>query len=136
MHLICQCVCISVHASILANICQMSWNLCVIYIWHNMDRTENGIYRTKDSFTDTKFSNTLRPMGKIFKSIFYVYIALSILKLTYVIQMYKSIFPIKNGINSINILYTGLPKCFQIHYSLFGRGGFLKRILTYLHCSK
>ena len=35
----------------------------------------------------------------------------------------------KNGLNSINILYTGSHKNFNIHYGLLRRGGgILKRI--------
>ena len=41
--------------------------------------------------------------GKIFKAyIMIFYIALIIIKLTYVIQIYKSMFPMKYGLNSIN----------------------------------
>ena len=43
-------------------------------------------------------------------------------------------FPTKNDINGINILYTNLPKGFPIHYGLQGK--ILKIILTYLYCSK
>ena len=52
-----------------------------------------------------------------FKSVFYIYIALIIMKLIYVIQVNKNMFPMKNGLNSINILYTGSHKSFLIHYS-------------------
>ena len=38
------------------------------------------------------------------------------MKLTYVIQIYKSMFPMKNGLNSLNIMYTGSHKSFLIHY--------------------
>ena len=43
-------------------------------------------------------------------------------------------FPVKNDINSTNILYTGSHKNFPIHYGL--RGKLLKCILTYLYCTK
>ena len=56
------------------------------------------------------------------------------MKLTYVIQVYKSIFPMKNGLNSINILYTSFHKSFPIQYT-YGKEN-LKRILTYLYCTK
>ena len=41
-------------------------------------------------------------------------------------------FPIKNVINSMNILFT--YKFFPLHYGL--RREILKRILTYLYCTK
>ena len=37
------------------------------------------------------------------------------MKLTYVIQMYKTTSPIKNGINRINILYTSSYKSIPIY---------------------
>ena len=48
------------------------------------------------------------------------------MKLACIIQIYKSMFSIKNGINSLNILYRDLHKSFPIHYCL---GNFLKCIL-------
>ena len=54
------------------------------------------------------------------------------MKLTYVIQMYKSIFTIKNTIDSINILYTGSHKVFRY----ITIGGILKGIVTHLYCTK
>ena len=43
--------------------------------------------------------------------------ALNIVKITSVIHIYKSMSPMKNGVNSINIFYAGLHKSFPIHYS-------------------
>ena len=34
---------------------------------------------------------------------------------------YKGMFYFQNGINSMNTLYTGLHKNFQIHYGLWGK---------------
>ena len=45
--------------------------------------------------------------------------------------MHKSMFPLKNGIKSANIMSTGLHKSFPVHCML--RGKFLKLILTYLY---
>ena len=44
-------------------------------------------------------------------------------------------FPMKNGLNSINILYTGSHKRFPINYGPRGRE-FLKLIVAYLYCTK
>ena len=52
------------------------------------------------------------------------------MKLTCVIQVYKSMFPIKI-INSVNIFYMGFHKSFPIHYRLWGE--FLKHILSNLY---
>ena len=52
------------------------------------------------------------------------------MKLARIIQIYKSIFPIKNGINSI----TGSHK-FSNTLRHIGGGG-LKRILAHLYCIK
>ena len=57
------------------------------------------------------------------------------MKLTYVIQIYNSMFLIKIGINNMNILYTGSHESLPIQYGLWG-WGFLKRILTILYCTK
>ena len=56
------------------------------------------------------------------------------MKLTYVIQIHKSMFPIKNDIKSTNILYTSSHKSLPIYYGL--RGKFLNHILTYLYYTK
>ena len=56
------------------------------------------------------------------------------MKLTQVILIYKSMFPMKNIIKSTNILYTGSHKCFSIHY--IGGRKFLKCVLTYLYFIK
>ena len=52
----------------------------------------------------------------------------------YVFQLYRSMFPLKNGLNSIKISYTGSYISFPIHYGLWG--GFLKRIVTNLPPTK
>ena len=57
------------------------------------------------------------------------------MKLTYVILIYESIFSIKKGLNSLNILHSVSHKSFTIHYDLRGEGE-LKLILTYLSCTK
>ena len=57
------------------------------------------------------------------------------MKLTSVIQVYKSMFFfIKNGLNSINILYTGSHKSFSMHYGLWQIE--LKQIYTTLNVMK
>ena len=53
---------------------------------------------------------------------------LNLMKLTYVIQIFKTMFPMKNGLNSINILYAGVHKSFSKHKGLWG--GCLKHILA------
>ena len=53
------------------------------------------------------------------------------MRLTHVIQIYKSLFPMQNGINGLNILNADSYKSFSIHYNLWGK--FSKRILTYLY---
>ena len=97
-----------------------------------MDRLENCMYGAKCSCTDIqKFSDTLRPMeGKILKRI-----ALITMKLTYFIHLYKSMFPIRNTIGSINILYTGSQKIFR-YILAYGEEEFLNGIETYLCCTK
>ena len=57
------------------------------------------------------------------------------MKLTYVNQTYKTMFPIKNGFKSINALCTGSHKSFSMHYSLQGKI-FLKCILSNVYCTK
>ena len=42
------------------------------------------------------------------------------MKLTYIIKMHKNTLPIKNGINNVNILYTGSYKRIPIYYGLYG----------------
>ena len=49
--------------------------------------------------------------------------------------MYKSTFPMKNGLNIIYFLYAGPHKSFLLHYGL-REGNFLKRILANLYCTK
>ena len=46
--------------------------------------------------------------------------ALNLMKLTYVIQVYQSMFSVKNDIKRTNILPTGSHKSFSIHYVLQG----------------
>ena len=53
------------------------------------------------------------------------------MELTCIIQIYKSMFTMKNGLNSINIFYIGSHKNFPIHYSQWEKN--FKRILAYLH---
>ena len=54
-----------------------------------MHRIENGIYVAKSSFTERQKFDKLQPMeGKFLKRIL-IYIALNIMKLTCVIQIYK-----------------------------------------------
>ena len=53
------------------------------------------------------------------------------MKLTKVINICKSLFPMKNGSNSINILNTDSHKSFPIHYSQWRK--FSKRILMYIY---
>ena len=55
------------------------------------------------------------------------------MKLTYVIHIYKSMFPVKKAIESTNIFCIVSQKSFPIHCVL--RGNFLKPILTYLCCT-
>ena len=57
------------------------------------------------------------------------------MKLTYVIQIYKSMFYMKNGLNSVIILYTGSHKRFSITFGLWG-WQFLKHILANLYWTK
>ena len=52
----------------------------------------------------------------------------------YVIQIYKSMLPMINGLNSKNILCTDSNNIFPVHYELWGK--FLKRIVANLYCTK
>ena len=56
------------------------------------------------------------------------------MKLAYVTQIYKSKFLMKNGLNSINILYTSSQKSFPI-YTEYGMKC-LKRTVIFLNCTK
>ena len=56
------------------------------------------------------------------------------MKLVCVIQVYKSMFPIKSCLNSINNLYTVSHKSSPIHYGLWWGGGLFKRNLKF--CTK
>ena len=57
------------------------------------------------------------------------------MKLACVIQIHKSIFIMKNGLNSINILNSGFSQKFS-NTERAMEGNFLKRILAYLYCIK
>ena len=57
------------------------------------------------------------------------------MKLTYTISDIQKYVSYKNGINSTNILYTSSYESFPIIMA-YEEGKFLKRILTYLHCTK
>ena len=55
--------------------------------------------------------------------------------LTDVIQIYKSMYPVRIGVSAINILFVcRLTKIFR--YLMAYVGNFLKRILTYFYCTK
>ena len=86
---------------------------------------ENGIFKTNSLvYRNThNFFDIFRPMGggEFLKFTLTLYIVLNIVILIDVIQAYRSMFPVKNGINSINILYTGSRKSFLIHYSIQGK---------------
>ena len=56
------------------------------------------------------------------------------MKLTYVIQISKNVFLMKNGLYNINILHTDLYKFSNILW-LIGES-FLKLIVTFLYCTK
>ena len=61
-----------------------------------------------------KFSDTFHPTVKNFQNALkHIYIPLDIMKLTFVILMHKTTLPLKNVINSINILYTDSYEKFQ-----------------------
>ena len=63
-----------------------------------MERIENVMHGAKHSYTEIPkfFSDVLRTIGRNFQSILqYIYATLNIMKLTYVIQMHKSMFSIK-----------------------------------------
>ena len=55
-----------------------------------------------------------------FKSVFqHIYIELNTSKLTYIVQVYNGMFPVKNGMNNTNISCRGGGhKRFQVHYGL------------------
>ena len=99
-----------------------------------MDHVENSMYRAYSCSTEKhkKFSDTYRPMDiKYLKHILTYCIVLSTIELTCIIQVYKSMFPIKNGkISFIYFFITGSHKSFPMH------GVSIKRILTYLYYTK
>ena len=69
---------------------------------------ENGVYKTNDSYIDNKKkSDSLLSMDKNFYD---VHIVLNIIKSTRVIQMHKSIFSVKHGINNFIISCAGSLK--------------------------
>ena len=47
-----------------------------------------------------------------------IYITLNVIKQTYFIGIYKSVFLVKNGLNIINILYIASHKVFPLYYEL------------------
>ena len=60
----------------------------------------------------------------------HLYIEPNIMKLTYIIQIYKSMFSMKNSLNSVNILRTGSKK--NLRYLIAYGRGFLKHIEIYI----
>ena len=93
----------SVHFLTRVNIFQTSWKFHrFTYIWQYRDCIENGTYGANGSSTEIHKSILLHYglWGVNFKSIFWrIYIALNIMKLPYVIQTFKSMFPKENSIN-------------------------------------
>ena len=88
----------------------------VIQIYISMLLIKNDINTTSILYTGSY--KIFRFYGGIFQSVFYnIYIALIIMKLTYVIQIYKSMLPLKMVLK-VQIF------CMQAQ----------KRILTYLYC--
>ena len=77
-----------------------------------MDHIENGILGANYSSTERYKSSPIHYglWGENFYNFLIFYFALNIMKLTYVNQIYKGMFPMKNGLNRINILYAGLHK--------------------------
>ena len=52
----------------------------------------------------------------------------------YAIQIYKSVFAIKNCLNATNSLYAGTHEIFPMYWNLWRK--IFKRILTHLYLSK
>ena len=101
-------VCLSVHALTFVNIHQMSWNWCiVIYIRYSVDCTENGRHITNSSSTEAQKTFPMHCglwEENVWNVFLHIYIALNIMKLTYVIQGNKIQGSLlKNDLNSINI---------------------------------
>ena len=94
----CPSVCLCVYALTLVNIFQISLNLYMLFkseIWCSVHRIKNGIYRINISSTGTSSRmHYYRCWEKIFKHTF-MYLYCAITKLLHVIQIYKSMFPIK-----------------------------------------
>ena len=116
----------SVHALTLVNILQMSLNLYMLFIsdieWTVVKMVCMGLRVRLQIYTNV-FRYIKAYGGKDFWNVFQ-HIALDVMKLTCVIQIYKNMFLMKNGLNCMNILYTGSHKSFPIHYGLWGRGIF------------
>ena len=101
-------VCLSAHALILANIFQMSWNLNILFIpdiaWILLKMVHIGLMVGLQKRTDV---------------IPYIKAYGGYNEITDAIQIHKSIFPVKNGINSWNILHRGSHKSVPIHNGLW-----------------
>ena len=127
-------VCLSVHPSVhaltLVNFLHMFWNLYVLFIsdveWSALKilclELKGGPQRHTKNF---RYITSYGGREKLFKRIITYFCCtkynLKNLKIMHAIQMYKSILPMKNGLYSINILYTGSHKSFLIHYCLCGK---------------
>ena len=60
-----------------------------------------------DLYRRRKYSDALCPMWRSFFSLFYcIYNVINIVKLTYNIQVYKSMIPVENCINAMDILHA------------------------------
>ena len=94
---------------------------------------KNGINSTINFYSS---SHKLIPIiwEKTFKRIWHIYIAPARMKVTNVILVYVSMFPMKNQLNIINTLYIGSHKIFPI-LTAYG-GEFLKQNLVYLNSTK
>ena len=60
--------------------------------------------------------------------------SLNALKFTHFFHIWCNIDRTENGIHKCNVFSTEIHKSFPIHYCLGGK--FLKRVLTYLSCTK
>ena len=84
-----------------------------------MHFTENGIHKYNGSETHKSFPIHYGLRRKFWKRVFeHFYVALNMMKLTYVIHVYKSMLPTKNDIKSTNIMCTGSCKsfCDTLHF--------------------
>ena len=104
---------------------------------------KNDLFRQKSMFYGQKFSGTLKfsqmspnstCMDRTAYGMFEDIKTKNLIQIIYhklwSSQQAKSMFPIKNDINGINIFYTGSHKSFLIYYGLWRI--ILKRILTYV----